>query len=130
MQIEGGISMIWNFDFQSETPLYLQLRNQVVLSVSKGELKPGDKLPTIRALSDESGINMMTISKAYQLLKSEGYVHTDRRSGTVIAEGSPSATVPPDILNRLRLVLAELRLEGLNDQGILELCRTYLKEDM
>ncbi len=122
--------MIWNFDFQSETPLYLQLRNQVVLSVSKGELKPGDKLPTIRALSDESGINMMTISKAYQLLKSEGYVHTDRRSGTVIAEGSPSATVPPDILNRLRLVLAELRLEGLNDQGILELCRTYLKEDM
>lgn len=122
--------MIWTFDFHSETPLYLQLRNQVVLSVSKGELKPGDKLPTIRALSDESGINMMTISKAYQLLKSEGYVHTDRRSGTVIAEGSPSATAPPDILNRLRLVLAELRLEGLNDQGILELCRTCLKEDL
>ncbi len=122
--------MIWTFDFHSETPLYLQLRNQVVLSVSKGELKPGDKLPTIRALSDESGINMMTISKAYQLLKSEGYVHTDRRSGTVIAEGVPSATASPDILNRLRLVLAELRLEGLNDQGILELCRTCLKEDL
>ena len=72
--------MVWDFDFQSETPLYMQLRNQVVLSISKGELKAGDKLPTIRALSDESGINMMTISKAYQLLKSEGYVTTDFNS--------------------------------------------------
>ncbi len=120
--------MIWDFDFQSETPLYMQLRNQVVLSISKGELKPGDKLPTIRALSDESGINMMTISKAYQLLKSEGYVYTDRRSGTVIAEGNPSTHLSADALNRLRLVLAELRLQGLNDENILDLCQTWLKK--
>ncbi len=121
--------MIWNFDFESEIPLYMQLRNQVVLSISKGELKPGDKLPTIRALSDESGINMMTISKAYQLLKSEGYVHTDRRSGTVIAEGNPSTHLSADALNRLRLILAELRLQGLDDEGILTLCQSCLKEE-
>ena len=122
--------MIWDFDFQSGTPLYMQLRNQVVLSISKGELKPGDKLPTIRALSDESGINMMTISKAYQLLKSEGYVHTDRRSGTVIAEATPSMPLNADVTNRLQLIFAELRIQGLNDEKILALCQTCLKEGL
>ena len=121
--------MILNFNFQSETPLYLQLRNQVVLAISDGMLKPGEKLPTIRALSDESGINMMTVSKAYQLLKSEGYVHTDRRSGTVIAETLPAASPDGEVTGRLRLVLAELRLQGLSDGEILRLCESCLKEE-
>ena len=121
--------MIREFDFQSETPLYLQLRNQIVLSISGGELKPGEQLPTIRALSDESGINMMTISKAYQLLKSEGYVHTDRRSGTVVARTEKSGGVSREVQERLRLVLAELRAQGLEEEEILELCKTCMKEE-
>ena len=121
--------MILEFDFQSETPLYLQLRNQIVLAISGGALKPGDRLPTIRALSEESGINMMTISKAYQMLKAEGYVHTDRRSGTVVAQSEPVAAVNPDTSERLRLILAELRLQGLDDEHILVLCKTFLKEE-
>ena len=121
--------MIWEFDFQSVTPLYLQIRNQVLLAVSAGTLRPGDRLPTIRALSDESGINMMTVSKAYQLLKSEGYVRTDRRSGTVIAPFSPSVSPDGETLDRLHLVLAELRAQGLSDDSILSLCKTCLKEE-
>lgn len=121
--------MIWKFDFQSEVPLYLQVRNQVVLSISKGELRPGDQLPTIRALSDESGMNMMTISKAYRLLKSEGFVDTDRRCGTVVARGTKAAVPEKDTAERLRLVLAELRLQGLGDEDILKLCHEMLKEE-
>ncbi len=121
--------MIWEFDFQSEVPLYLQIRNQVVLSISKGELQPGDQLPTIRALSDESGMNMMTVSKAYQLLKAEGYVHTDRRCGTVVAKG-PMAAVSKETVERLRLVLAELRLQGLRNNEILSVCDEILKEEL
>ena len=60
--------MILNFDFASNVPLYMQLRNQVVIGIAEGKLLPGEKLPTIRALAEESGINMMTVSKAYQLL--------------------------------------------------------------
>lgn len=121
--------VIWNFDVQSDVPLYLQIRNQVVLSISKGELKPGDQLPTIRALSEESGMNMMTISKAYQLLKTEGYVHTDRRCGTVVAKGTKAAVPAEDTAEHLRLVLAELRLQGLGDEEILKLCHKMLKEE-
>ena len=77
--------MILTFDFSSDVPLYMQLRNQIVIGIAEGKLVPGEKLPTIRALADESGINMMTVSKAYQLLKQEGYIETDRRSGASIA---------------------------------------------
>ncbi len=121
--------MIWNLDLQSDIPLYVQIRDQVVLSISKGELIPGDKLPTIRALSDESGINMMTISKGYQLLKSEGYVRTDRRSGTVVAP-QPTAAAPAEHTRRqLGLILAELRVQGLQDSEILALCERIVKEE-
>ena len=121
--------MILEFDFQSEIPLYLQLRNQIVLLISGGTLKPGDRLPTIRALSDESGINMMTISKAYQLLKSQGYVITDRRSGTVVAARDPAALPGEASLRKLRLALAELRLQGMDKEAILDLCEDCLKEE-
>ena len=120
--------MIWNLDVESETPIYLQLRNQVVLSIASGALKPGDQLPTIRALSDESGINMMTVSKAYQLLKSEGYVYTERRSGTVVADRQAEAAPGEERMDRLRLALAELKTQGLGEDEILDLCRKCLKE--
>ena len=110
----------------SPIPLYLQIRNQVILAIAEGDLRPGEKLPTVRAFSDESGINPMTISKAYQMLKSEGYVQTDRRSGTVILERRVAPS--PDTLKQLGLLLAELRLSGLGNREILALCDQILKE--
>ena len=56
--------MILNFDFHSDVPIFMQIRNQIVIGIAEGKLKPGEQLPTIRALADESGINMMTVSKA------------------------------------------------------------------
>ena len=73
--------MLLTFDFSSDTPLYMQLRNQIIIGIADGRLISGEKLPTVRALAEESGINTMTVSKAYQLLKQEGYITTDRRSG-------------------------------------------------
>ena len=76
--------MLLQLDFSSDLPIYLQIRNQIVLGIASGALVPGERLPTIRTLADEAGVNMMTVSKAYQLLKQEGYIRTDRRSGAVV----------------------------------------------
>lgn len=119
--------MILNFDFSSEVPIYLQLRNQIVIGIAEGSLQPGEKLPTIRALSEESGINMMTVSKAYQLLKQEGYISTDRRSGAVI-KGSPQTGISEKTTAQLKLLLSELRLGGLCEAEILSLVEKLLKE--
>lgn len=70
--------MLFRLDFQSAVPIYRQIRDQVVLAVAQGELTPGERLPTTRALAEDAGVNVMTVSKAYQLLKAEGYLVTDR----------------------------------------------------
>ena len=119
--------MILTFDFSSSVPLYMQLRNQVVIGIAEGKLRPGEQLPTIRALAEESGINMMTVSKAYQILKQEGYIITDRRSGARVAS-SPAVSVPPSALEALRLNISELRLGGMSKEDIIALCEKLYEE--
>lgn len=112
--------MLLRLDFSSGVPIYQQIRNQVVLAIASGELSPGAKLPTVRALAEEAGINMMTASKAYQLLKAEGYITTGRRDGAVVR--LQPGDVKPETMEGLRLRVCELRLAGLGRDEILKLC--------
>ena len=63
--------MLLELDFSDAIPVYRQIRNQIVRAIAEGGLAPGERLPTVRALASECGINVMTASKAYQLLKQE-----------------------------------------------------------
>lgn len=60
--------MLLQLNFSSDLPIYQQIRNQIVVGIASGQLNPGDRLPTIRALADESGVNVMTVNKAYSRL--------------------------------------------------------------
>lgn len=119
--------MLLQLNFSSDAPIYQQIRNQVVTAIASGELSPGERLPTIRALAEECGINMMTASKAYQVLKSEGYVVTGRRDGAVVR--LPAGAPDPRTLEGLRLRLCELRLAGMGKEAILELCGKLIDEE-
>ena len=118
------------FDFESKTPIYQQLRAQIVVGIAEGRLTPGEKLPTIRALADESGINMMTVSKAYQLLNNEGYIVTDRRKGTLISNKIKTDPVGEKKLKELRVIISELQLSGLSLNEVLTICTEYYKEGL
>lgn len=120
--------MLLRLDFNSDVPIYQQIRNQVVTAIASGELKPGEKLPTVRALAEEAGINMMTASKAYQLLKAEGYVTTGRRDGAVVR--IPERGVSRSTMDGLRLRICELRLAGMGKDEILELCGKIFDEEV
>ena len=120
--------MLLKLDFGSETPIYMQIRNQIVLGIAQGQLTAGARLPTIRALSEECGINMMTVSKAYQLLRQEGYITTDRRSGAVVSARQEASGPKQETIDGLRLRLGELRLAGMGVEEALELCRKLYEE--
>ena len=119
--------MLLRLDFASGVPIYQQIRNQIVVAIASGELMPGEKLPTVRALAEEAGINMMTASKAYQLLKAEGCITTGRRDGAIVRIPNPGAD--PETVEGLRLRLCELRLAGMDKEEILELCGKLLDEE-
>ena len=59
--------MILQLDLSSTIPFYVQIRNQIVLWISSGELPAGEGLPTVRQLAEDLGVNTMTVSKAYTL---------------------------------------------------------------
>ncbi len=120
--------MLLKLDFGSDQPIYMQIRNQIVLGIAGGALAAGDRLPTIRALAEECGINMMTASKAYQLLRQEGYITTDRRLGAVVAERVSPEGPSRETVEGLRLRLGELRLAGLDVDEALRLCRELYEE--
>lgn len=120
--------MLMHLDFGSDIPIYIQIRNQIVLGIAEGKLAAGEKLPTVRALSEECGINMMTVSKAYQLLKQEGYIQTDRRAGAIVCHREKPTGPRPETIEGLKLRLSELRLAGMTKEEALNLCRTLYEE--
>jgi len=114
--------MLMQLDFSCEEPIYLQIHNQLVLFIASGYLKPGDKLPSIRALANETGVNVMTVNKSYQMLKQEGYITADRRGGTVVAGNCPE-TSSAQITSELAMPAATAKLSGISCKQWLELCK-------
>ena len=79
-------------DFRSGLPIYMQIVNQVQGQVASGVLKPGDQLPTVRALAQELRINFNTVARAYRLLDETGVISTQQGRGTYIMEKPPPET--------------------------------------
>ena len=120
--------MLLQLDFSSDEPIYMQLRNQIILGIADGRLAPGEKLPTIRALADEAGINMMTVNKAYQALKQEGVISADRRSGAVViadAAGGVRNEISEKMKSQLKLLISEARLKGMTKEEFLALAAGF-----
>lgn len=107
--------MIIKINEYSDVPIYLQIRNQIVMGISSGELSAGEQLPTVRALSMEIGINTMTVSKAYQILKSEGYIMTDRKNGArVRTEINQTKSISNVNKEELKRIVSEAKISGLS----------------
>ncbi|WGJ93082.1 PLP-dependent aminotransferase family protein [Achromobacter mucicolens] len=66
-------------------PLYRQIYERFRSAIAEGTLKPGDRIPSARALAKEIGVARGTIEVAYSLLASEGYIQARGQAGTVVA---------------------------------------------
>ena len=118
--------MVIKIDDYSDIPIYMQIRNQIVMGISSGELKAGEQLPTVRALALEIGINTMTVSKTYQMLKNEGYIMTDRKNGARVREQiEQSGVISEENKNELRRIVSEARLSGVAKKDIQKLVDEY-----
>ena len=121
-----GENMVISINDASEIPIYQQIRNQIVLGISDGRLAPGEQLPTVRALAEEIGINSMTVSKAYTLLKQEGYI--DRRSGArVRQEFETNKELSEKSQELLRQIISEAKVSGMTQTEFFDLCKRIYK---
>ena len=121
--------MFLTLDFGSDIPIYTQIRNEIVKGIASGKLKEGDRLPSIRALAEESGVNMLTVSKAYTALIQEGYILTDRRNGTVVAK-QEKTVVSEKTIQALGVLVNELKAAGQSLEEVQALCAKVYREDL
>jgi GntR family transcriptional regulator len=77
--------MNFKLDPRSPAPIYAQLVLQVKQQVAAGQLKPGDQLPTVRALAADLHIHTNTVARAYGLLDQDGVISAQQGRGTYIA---------------------------------------------
>lgn len=68
-------------------PFYRQIYNRFRDAIARGVLKPGDRIPSARALAKELGLARGTIETAYSLLTAEGYIQARGQSGTIVTPG-------------------------------------------
>lgn len=89
------------------TPIYEQLKNEIIRLIMNGELKPGDALMSMRRLAKELKISIITTKRAYQDLEQEGYVYSVVGKGTFVSEQNA------DIQRERVLLDIEKNIEGL-----------------
>ena len=83
----------------------------------------------MRSLAAEIGINAMTVNRAYQLLKQEGYIVTERRNGarvSTLPEGS--GQLSPQAEQTLERIISEAKIAGMSMESFLDICRKYFQE--
>lgn len=116
--------MILKIDFNSDTAIYLQIKNQIIINIGKGNVLLGERLPTVRQMAEDLGVNPMTVNKAYAQLKQEGIIEIDRRKGVSVKKTIQEDNAYTEQLQQeLLLAITKGKFQGLTDKKIEEILR-------
>src|ERR1019366_5877527 len=128
MFMAGNALEQWQIEYKSGIPVYRQIINQACAAVAAGTFKPGDQLPTIRALSGRLNVNPNTVAKAYRELEVKGIIVSERGSGSFI-QAQPPALTPGAREKKVKLknlyhrLLADAASSGLTESELLSFIR-------
>lgn len=107
-----------NIRITGKRSVYLEIAEEYKRFIRLGVLSDGDKLPSVRALAVELGINPNTVERAYTLLESEGYIRTIVKKGAYV-DYRPESRVA--VLQEARKRVEELRDSGLTRDELYQL---------
>lgn len=102
--------MFIQIESQSDVPIYEQVTRQIIEGIAKGDMKPGDALPSVRSLAADLGVNMHTVNKSYHELEAKGILTIRPKSGAIIRSVKERALTPEQlkqIEKNLKPVVAE-----------------------
>jgi GntR family transcriptional regulator len=122
--------MLIVIDNHSGTPVYRQIVDQVRFLVASGLLAPGDELPSTRSLSQELGVNPMTVSKSYGLLEDEGLLTRRPGLSLIVSTRSPGTEQherEAQLSGLLEPVAVAARQLGIDDEQAAKIFRRVLE---
>lgn len=110
---------MYDINLQSRTPLYEQVYKKIVELVANKALKPDDKIPSVRTLAKELGVNPNTVSKAYLQLENDKIIYTLAGRGSFISNFDVSK-VQDKILVKVDVALEEAYNVGVSKDKIID----------
>lgn len=112
-------------NLQGKESIYEQIKTQIEKFIKVGILKPDDKLPSVRNLAEELGINPNTVMKAYQELERQGYIYTLNKKGVFVSKdlNSKDERIRKDAFNMLKT----LKEEGFSKNELNEMLEKIYK---
>jgi GntR family transcriptional regulator len=122
--------MVFQINFKSGKPVYLQVADQIKSAAASGVLRPGEPLPSIRPLAEELRINRNTVAKAYAELESQGIIETAAGKGCFLAENhSPFKKTVRDkmLADDIDAAIVQAHHLQVNDKEFLELAKERLE---
>lgn len=122
---EEVMEAMFLLNMQSKDPIYEQIQTQILEFINAGVLKPGSKLPSVRQLAQDNGINPNTVSKAYTELEKNGYVYNLPKKGSYVAEFDTSLTRKKEV----HTLLKSLKEIGVSKEQMLMAVEELYKED-
>ncbi len=120
--------MPWNFD--NSIPIYLQIIQEMKRKIIRKELAAGERLPSIRDLAKEAGVNPNTMQKALTELETRGLIETERTTGKYVTDNKEQISLLREEYLRERLApfLKELSSLGIEEEELISLIRKHYKE--
>ena len=119
----------WRIEFDERSPIYLQIIDQFCRSLVKGDLMPGDRIPSIRDLALTLKVNTNTIQRAYQEMERKQLIFSQRGTGYfVMKDEKMIQTVKNEMVqNATARFLEEMRALGYEDKQILNELEQQMK---
>lgn len=112
---------MFQIDLASRAPIYEQLVQNVIRLASAGVIRSGDKLPPVRTLASQLGINPNTVAKAYSILETKGYVASVVGSGSFLTDKLESSAEKVVAIDEFRQAVKNACLYGADKDELIKL---------
>lgn len=116
-------------DYRSRTPIFEQIKEQIMNLINIGELKPDDKLPSIRQLASDLNLNVNTVKRAFQELETEKVTYSVPGKGVFISQSAiANVFVLDSAESELKRILASSKAKGVTEERIITLVKEIYKK--
>lgn len=122
--------MYIQLDPSSDIAIYEQLTRQIIEGIARGELQAGERLPSVRGLAADLGVNMHTVNKSYAELEKKGILEIKPKSGAIVRERPDEVTLEQlaTIQADLQIVVAEGKVTGVSREQFLTLVQQVMAD--
>lgn len=127
--IKTGGDEVIIIDYRSRTPIFEQIKEQIMNLINIGELKPDDKLPSIRQLASDLNLNVNTVKRAFQELETEKVTYSVPGKGVFISQSAIANEFVLDSAEaELKRILASSKAKGVTEERIITLVNEIYKK--